>query len=322
MRIALVLCLAAAPATADVSSALTDHVLPGYAMLAQETEHLSVAAAQDCTLPSLTARFNSAYDAWVAVSHLQLGPVEDEGLLLAMSFWPDTKDRTGKALTRLTASNDPIVDDPTKFDDVSAAAQGFTALERVLYGAASDADYTCRLTRAIAKGLAEKSDRLFAQWPDFAALMQTAGEPGNTRFQNPQEAQRALYTALSTGLEFMHDQRLGRPLGTFERPRPNRAEARRSERSLRHIQISLTSLEQLAFSLSDDALPKTKAAFSDARTRADTIDDPALAGVADPISRFRIEALQQSVREIQIAIVEEIGSPLGITAGFNALDGD
>ncbi|MCY4179353.1 MAG: imelysin peptidase, partial [Litoreibacter sp.] len=118
------------------------------------------------------------------------------------------------------------------------------------------------------------------------------------------------------------DQRLGRPLGTFERPRPRRAEARRSERSLRHIELSLAALEELATTFYSGDLNLTKSAFADARARAAALDDPALAGVADPSKRIRIEALQRTVRDIQNAVNTEIGKPLGITAGFNALDGD
>lgn len=322
MRLAFVLCLIAAPAVADVSAALSDHVLPLHATLAAQTQKLSDAAIETCVSDALRSDFNAAYDAWIAVSHLQLGPIEDEGLSLAMSFWPDTKDRTGKALARLIDAQDPIVDDPVAFQEVSAAAQGFTALERLLFDPDPADAYDCRLIRAISIDLARKSKVLQSGWPDFAALMTMAGTAGNTRFQSSDEAQQALYTALSTGLEFLHDQRLGRPLGTFDRPRPRRAEAYRSTRTLRHIQISLGALAELALLLSDDALPDTRAAFKAARARAASIDDPALAGVAHPASRFRIEALQQSVRDIQNAVVTEIGTPLGISAGFNALDGD
>ena len=48
----------------------------------------------------------------------------------------------------------------------------------------------------------------------------------------------------------------------------------------------------------------------------------AFAGVAEPVRRIRIEALQQAIRDIQIAITQDIGIPLGISAGFNSLDGD
>lgn len=322
MRLALVLSLIAAPVFADVSDALSEHVLPGHARLAEATSALATSAATDCSPEALRPAFHAAYDAWVSISHIQFGPIEDQSTSLAMAFWPDPKDRTGKALARLTAAQDDIVDDATHWSDVSAAAQGFTALERVLYDAQPDPEYACRLTQAIAAGLAKKSAALAQAWPEFADLMNSAGTEGNTRYQSPKEAQRAFYTALSTGLEFLHDQRLGRPLGTFDRPRPARAEARRSERSLRHITLSLAALEELSTYLGHGDLTQTRAAFAAARARADGMDDPALAGVADPASRFRIEALQQGVRTVQVAVIDEIGTPLGISAGFNSLDGD
>lgn len=66
----------------------------------------------------------------------------------------------------------------------------------------------------------------------------------------------------------------------------------------------------------------TSATFADAQARADALEDPALQGVAQPAERFKVEVLQQAVRAVQVAVIDEIGAPLGITAGFNALDGD
>ena len=322
MRLALVFTLIAAPAVADISSAISQHILPGHARLLEATTSLSETAEADCTPGAVRPAFTEAYDAWVSVSHIRFGPVELQGTALAMAFWPDPKDSTGKALARLTAAQDSIVDDASAFPEVSVAAQGFTALERLLFEPQPDPAYACRLTRAITRGLAEKSTDLVQAWPAYAELMLTAGVDGSTRYQSHEETQRALYTALSTGLEFLHDQRLGRPLGSFDRPRPLRAEARRSERSVRHIILSLTALEDLALHVGATDLRQTRAAFADALSRARALDDPALAGVAEPASRFRIEALQQSVRTLQVAVIEEIGTPLGISAGFNALDGD
>ncbi|MEO0864229.1 MAG: imelysin family protein [Pseudomonadota bacterium] len=326
MRLALLFPFAlgfiALPAFADVDRALRDHILPGHEELARATDALASNAAADCSPATVRPAFHAAYDAWIAIGHIQFGPIEDQALTLAMSFWPDPKDSTGKALARLISNQDAIVDDRSAWPEVSAAAQGFTALERLLYEAQPDQAYACRLTRIVAAGLADKSADILRDWPEFASQMTTAGADGNTRFQSPIEAQRAVYTALSTGLEFLHDQRLGRPLGTFDRPRPRRAEARRSERSLRHIQLSLAALEDLAFTLSDGELADTRAAFAAARARADDLNDPTLASVADPGGRFRVELVQQAVRAVQIAVIDDIGKPLGISAGFNALDGD
>jgi predicted lipoprotein len=107
-------------------------------------------------------------------------------------------------------------------------------------------------------------------------MMEIAGADSNFRFQSPREAQRALHTALSKVLEFLHDQRLGRQFGTFDRPRPNRAEARRSGRSLRHVRLSLEALEELALLLARDDPSATRAAFAAARDPAGDIDNPAL----------------------------------------------
>lgn len=321
-RMVFLLSCVAGPTFADVDAVIESHIAPGYASLAATTAELSNASSIDCSTRAVRPHFHAAYDAWISISHIQFGPIEDRGLSLSMAFWPDPKDSTGKALARLTSASDPIVDAPEQFGEVSAAAQGFTALERLLYDAQPDPDYACRLTQAISLGLAAKAGIILDDWPGFASLMATAGVTGNERFQSAEEVNRALYTALSTGLEFLHDQRLGRPLGSFERPRPKRAEARRSERSLRHIILSLDALEALATTMFDGDLTQTKAAFAAAKERAASLEDPALAGVANPGQRIRIEALQRTVGDIRNAVNDEIGKPLGTTAGFNSLDGD
>ena len=212
-----------------------------------------------------------------------------------------------------------MVEDPAAFTEVSVAAQGLFSLERMLYDAPGDGEYACALTRAIALELARNAAELAEAWVDYAPALT---QPGNERFRNAEEAQRAVYTALSSGLEFLKDQRLGRPLGTFDRPRPTRAEARRSGRSLRNVTLTLEALRDLARAFSDGPIPETEAAFEKALKRANALGDPILAGVAEPAGRIRVEALQQEVGDIQVAVTEEIGAPLGISAGFNSLDGD
>ena len=139
-------------------------------------------------------------------------------------------------------------------------------------------------------------------------------------FLSEAEACAALFTALATGLEFTADGRLGRPLGTFDRPRPNRAEARRSGRSARTALLSLRALRDLAATLAE--APRTLEALDCAAASAEALDDPTLAGVAEPSGRFAVEALQTEVAQARRAAAEEIGAALGVASGFNALDGD
>lgn len=316
-----VTCLPAA-LLAGVDEAVTEQVLPGMATFAEKAAALDEAAQAGCEGDALQAAYHAAFDAWLGVSHIQFGPMEDEGLSLSFAFWPDPKDQTGRSLTRLAGEEDPVVGDPDGFAAVSVAAQGFFALERMLFEAPVTGDYACDLTRAIAASLSRNASILDTGWRDFAPELTEPGATPTARYRSDEEAMRALYTALSTGLEFDHDQRLGRPLGTFDRPRPRRAEARRSERSLQNLTLSLTALRELAVALADTDLPETLAAFDDAIARAEALEDPTFAGVADPGSRIRVEALQRAVRGTQIAVADEIGAALGIAAGFNALDGD
>ncbi|MGR3804293.1 imelysin family protein [Marinibacterium profundimaris] len=321
-RLALIPLLLPLPALAGLDEVATDHALPRYEALAQSTETLAATAATDCRGEATLAAYTAAFDDWMGVSHIQFGPIEDLNLSLAIAYWPDPKNRTGKALRGLIADADPVVNEAEDYRDVSIAAQGFYALERLLYDdSLPQGDYTCALTAAVARGLADTSAMLATAWVDYAGTLTQPG-PDNPVYPTGADATRKVYTALLSGLEFTRDQRLGRPLGTFDRPRPNRAEAQLSGRSQRNVVLSLAALEDLALALADAPIPQSQAAFDRARARAASLDDPVLAGVADPMARFRIEALQQDLRDIQTELATELGAALGVSAGFNSMDGD
>ncbi|SLN42875.1 Imelysin [Pseudoruegeria aquimaris] len=216
-----------------------------------------------------------------------------------------------------------MVNTPEAFATVSIAARGFYALEYLLFdpqfsGAANPA-YHCTLVRAVTVDIAANAAAILDDWQEgYAALMIA---PGNDVYRSETEAAQQLFTAVTTGLEFTANARLGRPLGSFDAPRPNRAEARRSGRSLRHVQLSLAATRELA-ALVSGGNAEVDAAFAQAEERAEALADPVFAGVTDPLARFRIEALQQDIEALRRLLTERIGPSLGIAAGFNALDGD
>lgn len=308
--------------SAGVEDVAQNHVETGYTTFAQATEALSETAQKTCQPEALIPDFHKAFDAWIGVSHIQFGPIEEDGRALSIAYWPDPKNQTGKALGRLTSAKDPAVKDPAEFADVSVAAHGLFALERLLFEPQTDDQYSCDLRRAIAISLSQSGALLRDEWIKFEPVLLAPYDSPESRYKTPLEAQNAIYTTLTTGLEFLKDQRLGRPLGTFDRPRPTRAEARRSERSQRNVVLNLIALRDLARHMTDFDIPKTEAGFADAIQRAEQLDDPIFAGVADPADRFKIEVLQQTVQTLISTVSEEIGKPMGVSAGFNALDGD
>jgi predicted lipoprotein len=307
----------AGPVRADVAEAVRDHVLPGYARFAEAAGAL--AAVETCDPEALRPRYQAAFDAWMGVSHLHLGPVEEDGRGLAIAFWPDPKGLGWKHQQALLAGG---ALDTAGFAEQSVAARGFFALERLLYPVGELQVDPCPLIRATTGDLARVAGEVRDGWSTgYGDLLLTAGAEGNGVFLTADEARQALFTQLVTGLEFDADARLGRPLGTFERPLPERAEAVASGRSLRNLVLSLEALKGLAVALSGD-VPKSLAAFDAAIAAAEGLGDPVFAGVADPGGRLKVEILQQKVRALREVVIAELGGQLGVDVGFNSADGD
>lgn len=328
MRFPAALALAlglAMPAVADVHKALDQHILPGFRAFAAATDTLARTARRDCRADAARAAFQAAFDAWMPVADLRIGPSETGALPIA--FWPDARGSGRRTLARLVTGHDPVAADAQAYADVSIAARGLLALEMLLYDPAfSDfvaGSYTCTLVGTIATDLDRQAQALAAAWVDgFADRLRTGGAEGNATYLTPDEAVRAIHTQILSSLDFTADQRLGHPMGTFERPRPARAEAWRSGRSLRNVVLAAQAANGLATALADWDLPRSDAALAQVQEAATRIADPALQDVTEPQARLRAEMLQQAVRDLRAAIAAEIGARLDIAPGFNAHDGD
>lgn len=328
-RLSLLLCLLAPPAlaeTPDLAAIVDQHVLPGYRSLAEQGAALDIAAQTDCDAnnAALHKAFHTAFDAWTRVSHLRFGPSETGDRAFALAFWPDSRGATPKVLARLLGASDPVIETPAGMASLSVAGRGFYALEFLLFDptilAMGTPAYRCALIRATTTDIARNSAAILADWENSYANALRAPGP-NGVYRTPEEAARQFLTALGTGLEFAAATRLGRPMGSFDKPRPKRAEARRSGRSLRHVILSLEALRGLAALLSshDPALDRL---FDKALDRAMTLNDPVFAGVATPQGRLAAEVLQQAIQNIGAHVAQDLGPRLGVAAGFNSLDGD
>ncbi|OUS39169.1 peptidase M75 [Rhodobacterales bacterium 56_14_T64] len=326
---ALSLTLAPLHAQADmIDDILNQQILPGMDELAFTSDLLAEAAKSDChpDSGSLRGAYSDAFDAWISVSHLRFGPTETNNRAFALAFWPDSRSKIPKVLAKIIQDDAPELDQPSQFATYSIAARGFHAMEFLLYDGgislAGSPDTRCRLIRAIATDINNTSHAINFEWQDsYAAQLRTPGD----RYQTEAEVKQELYKALNTGLQVTADMRLGRPLGTFDHPRPKRAEARRSGRSLHHVTLSLQALQPLALALSgDDAelVEEFENGFSKALNTAAQLDDPVFAGVADPSSRFRVESLQQQINDLRTIADTKLGPSLGVDPGFNSLDGD
>lgn len=337
------LCLLGAPALGApdhraIAERALGMILADFEVLAAETGALADTASTACEgTGSLDAEpireaYQRAFDAWAAVDFLRFGPVEEGNAGFSIAFWPDTRGATPRTLGAMVAAGDPVVDDPAAFRGVSVAGRGLFSLDYILFdpdAAPIERDgYRCRLLSAITLDLATTAEAILDRWRDpFGPLLTSAGAEGNPLYLTPEEGTRELYSTLTDGLQTVADLRLGRPLGTFERPQPRRAEAWRSGRPMRNVSISLQAMREFAATTFAPEIGATKAgtldqAFVTALEAAATVGVPLEEAVATPMTRVRVEALQQRIGDARSAVVAEIGATLGLAAGFNSMDGD
>lgn len=346
--LAAVLVLVAAPAAAaeaDVDhaaiarTALDEVILPGFERLTNATRTLQAEADAACSgdgaidAEPVKDAYGRAFDAWIGVEAFRFGPAEEGNARFAMAFWPDTKGATPRTIETMVSDEDPVVDDPAAFRDVSVAARGLFALDYLLFDPDAEpieaGGYRCRLLKAIAHDMVTTASGMLDRWHDpWSGILTSAGDEDNPVFFAPEESTKTLYSALTESLQADIDLRLGRPMGTFERPRPRRAEAWRSGRSLHNVRESLEALRAYAATVFEPALPPRHAdpvdgSFNAALAAVDRVQgEPIDVAVATVQGRVRVEALQSAVRRVQEEIAEHVGPPLGVTSGFNSMDGD
>jgi predicted lipoprotein len=313
IRTLALICLAT-PALADVDGVLDHHILPRIDRFAETATAL---ADTSCDAPALRQGFADAAQAWAGISHLNMGPIQDGGRAKSVLFWPDDRDATTRGLRLLQAQGSDALT-PEAMAQASVAARGLGALERQIFD--NDAQ-PCDLTLALADDLAVTAGDIRDGWQDdFADQLRDPGQDGHVRFLTLDEVNQTLFTSLLAGMEYLSDQRLGRPLGSFDKPQPLRAELRRSQQSVPMIQTQIASLRELAAILGD--APLTDAAMARAQDQASSLDDPALSNVDDPSERFRVEAVQTTIKEAMTLAQDELGKALNVKMGFNAADGD
>jgi predicted lipoprotein len=345
LAFAAVLALVAAPAAAAgidhaalAERALTEHIRPGFARLAEAAGGLDAAARGACATPGpidvapVRAAYEATFDAWARVGHIRFGPGEENGTIFAIEFWPDTKGSTPRTLAAMLAAENPAVDDPATFAGQSVAARGLMAIDQLLFEpAAAPPDggtYPCRLLVAITTDLAATADRIVARWKDpWGGILTTAGDPENPVYFTADEATRALYSALTEGLQMDIDLRLGRPLGTLDKPQPRRAEAWRSGRSLPNVVASIEGMRAFVEAVFAPAIGPDEArpvldSFDAALAAADRVVAPIDVEVGTPQGRIHVEALQVALEHVQEEVAAHVGPPLGVASGFNSMDGD
>ena len=321
-----------------------DVVAPAFKALAGETQKLAQAADDFAAQPSqdgfaaLRIAYESVSDTWMQAQFFRLGPLGAQQRSDRFEYWPEKRPIIDKQLTALLANAKPESLEAAKFAQASVAVQGLPALERLLYGdtarqvlsAGPEQKARIAVIRAIAHNLDTLARELAADWEKVLSDPKTATSPFT---QDPNEAAAQLYAGLMTGLQIVSDQKIAGPRGqTIDKAKPKSAEQWRAGRSLKNIKLNLQALREAATGKSgftallpaDQAALKTEitAAFDAALAAADAAPEPLDAAVTDAEGRKKVGALLIAVNHVRDIMKQKVPSAIGISLGFNELDGD
>ena len=154
-----------------------------------------------------------------------------------------------------------------------------------------------------------------------------ANKPWKTIFADTPEAASLLLTDLVSAFRLMHDVKLLPVMGaSVDVARPRVAESWRSGRSQRNLKLNIESAQALTRVWGETILAahrtKIDALYATALKAIDAVPADLGDAAADPKRRARVEAARAGIKAVQVEIAATLPTDLGITLGFNSLDGD
>ncbi len=334
-----------AQATAIAFAVSDEFVIPTYRRLVEAASAQADAWAaftaerENGDVESLRAAYHDACDAWAEAQIIRTGPIVLFLRYERFAFWPDARNGTQRALSALIASSDPSDLLSENLATNYVAGQGLTAIERLLYGGAdaqsalTAADDEAARRAAVGLGLARNlngiANEVLTDWTAQGGVrdMIAMGNGWNNLFADGEEAARLLLTDLVGAFRLMHDVKLLAVLGEdIETARPLMAEARRSARAKRNLALNLSASKALndvfAQWLSATRRTALEESFDMSAASIAALSDDLGNATADPARRGAVETARDAIKATQLLIVDILPADLGITLGFNALDGD
>ncbi|MEJ1161546.1 imelysin family protein [Prosthecomicrobium sp. N25] len=333
--VGLMVALALPAATAAAGEAETAEEVLQY-FVVPRTEALARAAALQaeawpafCAAPSqawaaeVRRRFAEVVEAWAAVEVVRFGPVAEASRHERLNFHPERRNATGRAVAGLLAGAERAMPDRGTVAQASVAGQGLGALERILHDpeAAGMAEGTpagrrrCAVGAAIAAAVAATARETAEGWGH--------GDP-STRL-GPREVLVRSLTDLVTFYRGLVEVRIKPVVGDAPGAGDHRAAAFwRAGLADRTTAVNLAAGEALASILASGHLEAEAALRHAAAARevADGLEAPLAELAADPARRHRALMLFAAVRDAHNRLLEVLPEALGVTVGFNSLDGD
>jgi len=355
--VAWLLCATAAAQAFDHAGlarrALENHILPGYARLAEATVTFAAQSAALCEAPSAAAlaktrrAARAALLAWGRIEHIRFGPITKDKRFDRLMFHPDPRGIGRKQIARVLRRRDPEDIHLEKLEHASVAVQGFTAIDQLLYGKGSEAlakggkaaAFRCQYVTALAQALHEIAAATLRDWsgPYRKTWLQPGN--GNRAYLKPEEVTQALLRAYVTELEVMRLQRLAPVIGPAGQGATDPADPLLARSGL-GADFLIANVEGIRALLSEGGFIDPALAQADEERTAvgvleSVITDLGFAvrageaatrtapdALADKDARAQLAPMLFSLKNAEETGRTALGTLTGAMLGFNSLDGD
>jgi predicted lipoprotein len=330
-----------------VQDVIDGHIIPRVAQLHDVTVHLADDVKTFCAAPQAGAdakakvdqSFQRTVTAWGDIDFVRFGPIAEASRLERFFFWPDPRGTTERQLQALLAKRDEALLAPGALRAQSAAVQGLSALEFLIFsdtkpisGADDEARFRCAFAAAIAANLESIAGEIETGWiaPQLGwrAKMLAPGSD-NPVYKDASETAREIVKALLTGLQIAQDRNVLPRLqaALAQPPKKIRLAFERSGMSNRYLGQELASLAAffdatglLAFVPPEKAWMK---AFIPRAFETLVADAPLLSRAeSDDEKITRLRKMRFSLNGLRQIVSRELAPGADIVLGFNELDGD
>jgi predicted lipoprotein len=343
---------------AIAKSSLTEVIRPGYSAFSAATGSLRDKVSALCKQPSADAlkdtkdAFAGAVDAWSKVEIFRFGPVVQDHRYERLFYWPDPKGLGLRQVQAVLNAHDQSATLPDELAAKSVALQGFPALEYLLYGDGADVlaekpvenvaeplpqvegAFRCSFALSIATNIDRIARNVVEDWREGSAYEKAflGPAPDNPIYHTPKEVTLELFKTLSSGIELVRDQKLGKPLGTGAVvAKPKLAAFWRSDLSFANMignlkgVIALFSKGGFAQVVDADSPDVSASILFDLNHAIEvlkTMNEPFAEVASDDELRAKLEALRVGLKSAGQTAGDIIARSAGLSFGFNAMDGD
>lgn len=319
---------------------------PALAAFVQASAGLAGTANRLCetpdapTLGAARAAFRDTVRAFGRIMVLRFGPLVADNRLERIFFWPDPRGAALRQVQGALADKDASLTDPAALAGKSVALQGLPALDVLLFGTGAEelgsvpGGFRCRFASAIATGIGLHAQEIAGGWAGerpFAASF-AAPAPNRDPYRTLNEVNAEIVKALVTVVQFVRAAELEPPFGAdVASANGKRAPLWRSEASFTLVAAQLEGARDLLVAAGyENTLPEDmrwlpgqiRFQMDNARRALERVGLPPEEAFTAQPDRDRIAYAKIALDGAGHDLSEKLSAALGLSVGFNALDGD